>query len=101
MTRMLIGEMPMGELAELIRFQLANGGVANLVVKGSSTAPMLHNGRDSVTLTPPAGPVKRGDVILYQRENGRYVLHRVIRCREDGLLCCGGGSWRCAARWGK
>lgn len=81
--------IPMKELAELIRLQLENGGKAHLNVTGSSMLPTLRAQRDSVLLTVPAQRQKKGDIILYLRENGQYVLHRIIEVEADGYICCG------------
>ena len=52
-------------------------------VAGGSMVPFLHNG-DTVYLDLPDSPVKRGDIVLYTRSYGRYILHRVYRVRRDG-----------------
>ncbi len=80
--------VPMKELAEVVKLQLNNGGKANLTVTGSSMQPMLISGRDSVILIPP-GSEKKGDVVLYQRTNGQYVLHRIIDVTQDGYIISG------------
>lgn len=87
--------MPMEQVAELIRLQLSHDGVANLTVTGSSMMPMLHNRRDTVMLSKLTAMPRRGDVILYQRENGSYILHRVVK-KPDGTscVCCGDNQWR-------
>ena len=54
-------------------------------VAGSSMVPFLHDG-DTVCLNLVDSPLKRGDILLYQRENGRYILHRLWRVRPDGSL---------------
>lgn len=81
--------LPMAQLAELICLQTENGGTAALMVTGSSMMPMLYHRRDSVMLMRPAGPFKKGQIILYKRDNGRYVLHRIIKVTEDHYVCCG------------
>ena len=50
-----------------------------LVITGGSMTPFLVHGRDTVYLSKLATPPKRGDMILYQRDNGRFILHRVYR----------------------
>ena len=50
-----------------------------LVISGNSMSPFLRHGRDTVYLSKIATPPKRGDMILYQRDNGRFILHRVYR----------------------
>ena len=57
-----------------------------LVVTGGSMNPFLVHGRDTVYLSKVTRPVKRGDILFYQRDNGQYVLHRV--CRVEGETFC-------------
>ena len=52
-------------------------------VTGGSMTPFLHNG-DTVYLDLPDTPLKRGDIVLYTRENGRYILHRIKKVNPDG-----------------
>lgn len=80
--------IPMKELAEVVKLQLENGGKANLTVTGNSMWPMMLSGRDSVVLIPP-GNEKKGDVVLYQRASGQYVLHRIIDVTQDGYIISG------------
>ena len=85
--------IPMEELVKLLREQLSSGVAASLRVTGSSMHPMLRNRRDSVLLAPVSEPLKKGDIILYRRQNGQYVLHRIVRT-NDKLTCCGDNQWR-------
>lgn len=55
-----------------------------LSVTGSSMTPFLVPGRDSVWLTRPEGALRRGDIVLYRRDSGAYVMHRVYRRARDG-----------------
>lgn len=85
---MQIKTVPMKALAEVVKLQLNNGGKATLTITGSSMMPMLVSRRDSVVLILPGGE-KRGDVILFQRTDGKYVFHRIIEVTEEGYICCG------------
>lgn len=60
-----------------------------LVISGSSMTPFLAPGRDTVYLSKVTAPLKRGDMVLYQRQNGRYILHRVFRADEDTYTMVG------------
>lgn len=83
-------EMPMEELVGLLRLQMERGGAAGLTVTGISMLPMLHHLRDRVWLSPLNGEAERGDVLLYRRDSGQYVLHRVLRAPKAGeYVCCG------------
>lgn len=81
--------LPMEELVKLLRVQLNNGGRADLVVTGVSMYPMLRNRRDRVTLIPAPELCKKADIILYRRQSGQYVLHRIVRVKDGGYICCG------------
>lgn len=54
-------------------------------VSGNSMVPFLHPG-DTVYLCPISRPLKRGDVVLYTRPDGRYILHRIIALPKDGSV---------------
>lgn len=52
-------------------------------VTGGSMIPFLHSG-DMVYLNPPPERLCRGDIVLYTRSNGDYVLHRIQKANADG-----------------
>ena len=82
-------KVPTDELMQVVILQLESGGVANLTVTGFSMMPMLWNLRDSVLLIPVPEMLKSGDIALFRRDNGQYILHRVIKVTKDGYLFCG------------
>ena len=53
-----------------------------LVITGGSMTPFLVGGRVTVYLSRLTRPARRGDMLLYRRRNGTYVLHRVYRAEE-------------------
>ena len=57
-----------------------------LIVSGSSMTPFLVGGRDTVYLSRLERPVRRGDILLYQRDSGQYVLHRVWKVEKNGTF---------------
>ena len=81
----------MTELSELLLLQMENGGRARLTVTGGSMLPMLRPHRDAVELIAPDETGKKGDIILYRREDGDFVLHRIIAL-EDGQYICSGDN---------
>lgn len=56
---------------------------------GDSMLPLLKENRDLMVLSVPKRPIKKYDAILYKRDNGQYVMHRVIAIRKDGYVLCG------------
>ena len=60
-----------------------------LVISGNSMSPFLVHGRDTVYLSRLDRPAKRGDVLLYKRESGAYILHRVYKVEKDSYTMVG------------
>lgn len=72
----------------------ASDGTFTLTVTGNSMWPTLKGGRDRVTLVKPPVHWQKYDLPLYQRENGQFVLHRIVRVNADGTIdCCGDHQW--------
>ena len=57
---------------------LAYGEQVPLVITGNSMYPFLRHGRDTVYLQKVQRPLKKGDMVLYRRKNGQYILHRIL-----------------------
>ena len=90
---MQVRQIPMAQLRELLDEQLAHGE-ALLPVTGNSMWPLLADGRDMVRLARLDRRVQRGDIALYQKADGSYLLHRVIRlCAPETCICCGDAQW--------
>ena len=64
-------------------------GTVPLVISGSSMTPFLVHGRDTVYLSKVTAPLKRGDMILYRRDSGAYILHRIFRLEGDTYTLVG------------
>ena len=60
-----------------------------LSISGSSMNPFLVHSRDTVYLSKVTRPLKKGDMILYRRDSGDYVLHRIYRVEESGCWLVG------------
>lgn len=75
---------PMSELSPLIVGLVNDGTDVTLTVTGNSMRPMLTHLKDTVILTK-CDPLslKAGDIPLYRRENGGYILHRIIKSHDD------------------
>ena len=91
---MQLSTLPLEELMPILSAQLESGGRATLVVTGNSMYPTFRNRVDAVYLTPVKRPLKRGDLILYRRENGQYILHRIVSKPKNGkFFCTGDNQW--------
>lgn len=76
------------QLMPLFREQLAAGNKVTFGPKGVSMLPLLRQGIDSVEIAAVTRPLKKFDLPLYRRENGQYILHRIVEV-GDTYTCIG------------
>ena len=79
----VVREVNTAALMEEYRALLQEVEQLPLLVSGRSMVPFLVHGRDTVYLTRVSAPLKRGDIALYQRTDGTYILHRIYANRGD------------------
>ena len=65
---------------------------------GDSMMPFIKQGRDVLVISRAEGRLKRYDVPLYKRDSGQYVLHRILKVRENDYVICGDN--RCSREYG-
>lgn len=78
----------MDNLVPLFQERLEAGQKVRFSPRGISMLPMLRQGRDCVILSPVPEKLKKYDLPLYRRDDGKYVLHRVVRVDET-YTCIG------------
>lgn len=66
-------------LAETLRA----GQPAATYTTGCSMEPLLYERMTYVILQPITGALKPSDLLIYQRPDGVYIIHRLIRQGED------------------
>lgn len=73
-----------------VLIDLVNQGKdVRFTVTGSSMNPFLIHMRDSVIISKPVKPFKKGDIVFFQRENGQYVMHRIHHIKKGMLYIIG------------
>lgn len=60
---------------------------------GNSMWPMLRSRVDTVKLVFPNKKLKKGNIILYKKNN-QYILHRIIKVCANEYVLCGDGNWQ-------
>ncbi len=68
---------------------LKKNGYHISTVVGDSMMPILRNRRDMVKIVPVSGRLKKYDLPLYKRPTGEYVLHRIVKVKNDCYIICG------------
>ena len=76
----------------LIRQMLSDNGQAYVRITGKSMWPLLRHLQDGVIIVPPED-ICIGDIVLFDRLNGRYALHRVIRRKKESFTMAGDNQW--------
>ena len=73
----------------MLRDLVNEGKECRLLISGSSMAPFLVHERDSILFSKPDRELRRGDMVFYQRDNGQYVMHRILKVKLEGLYIIG------------
>ncbi len=81
-------EVELCELLPLMEEVIADGGTFRFYPRGISMQPLICQGRDSVELGR-ADDIALGDAVFYRRDNGQYVLHRIVDVRNGLYTMCG------------
>lgn len=77
------------QLLPLLRERLEAGQDVQFTPRGASMLPMLRDGQDCVVLSPVHGTLKKYDLPLYRRPDGRFVLHRIVSVSGQTYTCVG------------
>lgn len=59
--------------------ELEKNGRLIYINKGTSMLPLLRENRDVMVLRKACPPFEKRDTVLYVRDNGQYVVHRIAR----------------------
>ncbi len=85
----------MQEIGPFISSSIKSGKQVLINITGNSMSPLLKENRDKALLTPISTPVKKNDVVLYLRDNGQYVLHRVFNIKNGEYIMLGDAQVYC------
>ena len=82
-------------MIENIEQHLREQGFYVSTTVGMSMWPMLKNRRDRIVVTAlrDGQTLRRGDLPLYRRPDGKYVLHRILRVKGDHYIIRGDNTY--------
>lgn len=81
-------KISLNDLAPLILERLISGENIEIIVTGNSMFPLFTSERDTVTLAQPK-KLKKRQIAFYLRDNGQYILHRIVKIKGDKIYCAG------------
>ncbi len=85
-----IKQVSLDEMFPLMAEQLKNGGTVVFKPRGISMLPLIRQGVDRVALTKNTAPLKKHDIPLYRRDDGSFILHRIVKIAPDkSYIMCG------------
>ena len=70
-------DMSMSQLVDMLKNNPKMINEVCVTVKGTSMEPFLHDGKDLVFFSCLPKKIRRGDILLFQRDNGSFAMHRV------------------------
>lgn len=69
-------------------------GFAVIPITGTSMWPLLKEGSRVKLVSTEGKILKKGDLVLYRRNDGALVLHRILKVTENGFQTCGDHRWK-------
>ena len=83
----LSGEFIISEALRLV----GEGRDVIFPVKGCSMLPFIIGGKESAVFSP-VKKIKKGRVVLAYTSGGNYVVHRIIKIKDDDVTLMGDGN---------
>lgn len=71
----------------LIKEAFDNDKTFKMPVKGTSMLPFINE--KHYVILQKVDRLKRNDIILYKRESGQFVLHRIFKVKKDHYVLLG------------
>lgn len=89
-------KIPFADLYPIIYEQLNNHRDVVIPVTGWSMQPTMYHLESDVTFTLPNLPLKENDIALFRMNNGKFIMHRVVKIYTDGSYKFqGDNNWTC------
>lgn len=82
-------EVDTREYVGVLKEMVEQGHEVSMIISGVSMEPFLLHNRDKIYFRKPDGPIKKGDMVFFQRETGAYVMHRVMKVKKRQYYMAG------------
>ena len=89
----MIDTLSLKEMAPVIEEILSSGGKVKITASGKSMEPVIRNGTDTVVISKIQKSLSVGDIVLYKRNNGKLVLHRIVAINGNEITLRGDSQW--------
>ncbi|MDD4919439.1 MAG: S24/S26 family peptidase [Bacteroidales bacterium] len=76
-----------------IQGEIKAGNSVRIPVKGNSMLPLIRPGTDDIELSPlNKRSIEKGNIVLAQTEDGRYLVHRIEKVEGEVVFIRGDGN---------
>ena len=82
-------EVDTREYVAALKEMVEQGMEVSMTIFGTSMEPFLIDKRDKIYFRKTEDPIKKGDMVFYQRKTGEYVMHRVLKVRKHQYYLAG------------
>ncbi len=82
-------DIDLNDIFPIIEEQLLNGGTATFTVRGTSMNPLFADRKSIVRIAKCEKMPRKYDIIFYRRNEGMFILHRIVGIKDDGFICRG------------
>ncbi len=82
-------KVSLNDVYEVFTAQLKDGGTVRFKPKGTSMLPTLRQGIDEVVVSSFYEKPQKYDILFYRRDNGQFVLHRLVKKHKDEYVMRG------------
>lgn len=82
-------EVDTREYVAALKEMVEQGMEVSMTIFGTSMEPFLIDKRDKIYFRKTEDPIKKGDMVFYQRKTGEYVMHRVLKVRKQQYYLAG------------
>lgn len=82
-------EVDTREYVTVLKEMVEQGMEVSMTIFGTSMEPFLIDKRDTIYFRKTEDPIKKGDMVFYQRKTGEYVMHRVLKVRKQQYYLAG------------
>ena len=82
-------EIDTREYVSALKEMVEQGMEVSMIISGTSMEPFLIHNRDRIYFQRINGTIKKGDMVFFQRKTGEYVMHRVMKVRNQQYYMAG------------
>lgn len=82
------------EYVSIFRELTEEGREVSMVIVGNSMSPFLVHERDSICFKKPDRPLRKGDMVFYERKSGQFVMHRIYKIEKGKYYLVGDAQQR-------